>query len=101
MPRVVLTPRAVGGLERCRSFLEGKDPRAARRAAQAIAQGLSALEHHPLVGRPVIDQDPATAGLRELLIPFGDAGYVVLYALSGDGARVIVLAVRHQRESGW
>jgi plasmid stabilization system protein ParE len=99
VPRVVLTPRAVRGLECCRAFLEGKDPLAARRAADAIATCLTALEQHPLIGRPVVDQDPATSGLRELTIPFGDAGFVALYALSENN--VVVLAIRHQREAGW
>lgn len=35
--------------------------------------------------------------LRELLIPFRGAGYVVLYEIE-DAAHVMVLAVRHQRE---
>jgi toxin ParE1/3/4 len=36
---------------------------------------------------------------RELLIPFGAAGYVLLYRVDGDD--VLVLAVRHQKEVGY
>jgi hypothetical protein len=35
--------------------------------------------------------------LRELMIPFGSAGCVVLFQIE-DGHTVIIAAVRHQRE---
>lgn len=38
--------------------------------------------------------------LRELLIPFGGAGYVALYEI-GDAAHVTVLAVRHLLEDDY
>ena len=38
--------------------------------------------------------------LRELLIPFGVAGYVALYEIEG-GSIVNILAVRHQREDDY
>ncbi len=36
---------------------------------------------------------------REWLIPFGQAGYLVLYRLDGDC--VVLLAIRHGREAGY
>lgn len=36
---------------------------------------------------------------RELLIDFGDSGYIALYRHVGD--QVTVLALRHQREAGY
>jgi plasmid stabilization system protein ParE len=38
--------------------------------------------------------------MRELLIPFGRAGYVALYEIDGKDT-VTVLAVRHQREDDY
>jgi plasmid stabilization system protein ParE len=38
--------------------------------------------------------------LRELIIPFGHAGYVVLYEVR-DATTVDILAVRHQREDDY
>lgn len=38
--------------------------------------------------------------LRELVIPFGHAGYVALYEIRDD-ATVDILAVRHQREDDY
>lgn len=37
---------------------------------------------------------------RELIIPFGATGYVALYEIV-DPSRVLVLAVRHQREEDY
>ena len=38
--------------------------------------------------------------LRELLIPFGSAGYVALYEIK-DATQVMVLALRHQLEDDY
>ena len=74
MPQVIITEAASEGLERCRQFLQAKAPEAARRAGQAIAQQLLLLETAPNVGRPY----PEMPELRELVITFGDSGYVAL-----------------------
>jgi plasmid stabilization system protein ParE len=87
----------VRGLARCQGFLRRRSPEAARRAAQAIARQFSLLETHPAIGRP----DPETPELRELVIPFGDAGYVALYRHDANDDAVYVLAFRHQREAGY
>ena len=36
---------------------------------------------------------------RELLVDFGDSGYIALYRQDGDC--VIILSVRHQKEAGF
>jgi plasmid stabilization system protein ParE len=97
MPRVIVTARAVAGLERCRRFLAVKNPRAADRAAQAIARQFLLLETHPNIGRPDADRPD----FRELLIPFGDSGYVALYSHAEDRDAVYILAFRHQKEAGY
>nr|WP_277424547.1 type II toxin-antitoxin system RelE/ParE family toxin [Pseudomonas orientalis] len=55
------------------------------------------LESDPDVGRPY-DESPE---LRELVIAFGDAGYVALYRFIPSESAVVVLAFRHQREAGY
>ena len=95
VPRVSFTPAAVRDLERLRAFLQPKSPAAARRAAVAITEAVRGLGQHPGIGRPV-EEMPAC---RELLIDFGDSGYVALYWHAGD--QVTVLALRHQREAGY
>jgi plasmid stabilization system protein ParE len=95
LPRLIVTAGALAGLDRCRRFLSGRDPRAARRAADDIRRHLGALERFPQMGRPVDD------GMRELVIPFGDSGYVALYHHDAAADAVIILAFRHQREAGY
>jgi plasmid stabilization system protein ParE len=84
-------------LERCRQHLRRRSPDAARRAAQAIARQFTVLETQPAIGRPA----SGSPELRELIIPFGDTGYVVLYRHEPADDAVYVLAFRHQREAGY
>lgn len=97
MPRVIVTSGAARGLERCRRFLAEKNPRAAQRAAGAIKKGFGLLADFPEIGRP----HPEEPGLRELIIGFGDSGYVALYRHESEQDRVLVLAIRHQKEAGY
>ncbi|MDB5936201.1 MAG: Plasmid stabilization system [Massilia sp.] len=43
---------------------------------------------------------PESPFLRELVIPFGSTGYVVLFEIE-DATTVTILAVRHQREDDY
>ena len=95
MPSLVWTPRALADLARLHRFVVKKNPDAARRAVRAIREGVRLLEAHPEAGRPAEGMDP---GFRERWVAFGDGGYLTLYRL--DGARVVILAVRHGKELG-
>ena len=97
MPRVIVTHGATVGLACCRRFLSGKAPEAAKRAGQAIERQLLLLEKTPDIGRPFPDMPE----LRELVIPFGGAGYVLLYRHEPTDDAVYVLAIRHQKEAGY
>jgi plasmid stabilization system protein ParE len=90
-----LTLEALDDLTRPQAFLIEKDPTAAARAVDAIETSFGLLEHSPFScrkawpgGRPL---------LRELVIPFGSAGYVALFEIDSPN-HVSILAVRHQRE---
>ena len=95
MAKVVLTRKAAEQLAAFRSFYSESDPVVGERAVAAILVALRRLETHPAAGRPHMD----APDLRELVIPFGRSGYVALYR--ADGQRVVVLAIRHQREAGY
>ena len=97
MPQVIVTESAAEGLERCRRFLAAKAPEAAKRAGQAIERQFLMLETAPDIGRPF----PETPELRELVIAFGDSGYVALYRHEPAADAVYVLAFRHQKEAGY
>jgi len=49
------------------------------------------------MGRPFTNNSE----LRELLIPFGDSGYVSLYIYDQAADEVMILAFRHQKEAGY
>lgn len=70
-------------------------PDAARRAGEAIRQGVKMLGTYPRMGRLV---DDLPDEFREWLIDFGDSGCVARYRVEDD--RVTILAIRHQREGG-
>lgn len=97
MPQVIITDGAAQGLERCRRFLVERNPQASTRAGQAIEHQFALLETEPKIGRPFEDLPE----LRELIIPFGDSGYVALYHFDVKTDSVYVIAFRHQKEAGY
>lgn len=97
MPQVTFTVTALRDLERLREFLRTKNPPAAQRAAAAIISTIRKLETHPDIGRPM---DEAGSCFRELLIDFGDSGYLAMYRYEG-GDQLTVLCIRHQKEAGY
>jgi plasmid stabilization system protein ParE len=95
--RIRFTPEAEEDLLRLYDFLLEKDIGAAERALEAIREAARLLQFSPFSCRKVLRDDPF---LRELVIPFGSAGYVALYEI--EGKRIVtVLAVRHQREEDY
>ncbi len=95
--KVRFTPEAEDDLLRLYDFLVVKDVQAAERAIEAIEAATHLLAMSPYSCRKATTGDPV---LREMLIPFGSAGYVVLFEIEPPSA-VTVLAVRHQREDDY
>ena len=93
--QVIYSRNGLANLDRLYRFLAEKNPDAATRAIRTIRDKIKFLSRHPRLGR--IDSE--RPDFRELLIPFGDSGYVARYRL--DGKTVIILAVRHAREAGY
>ncbi|MGM5054104.1 type II toxin-antitoxin system RelE/ParE family toxin [Rhizobium sp. 814_E9_N1_1] len=84
-------------LDRLADFLIERDPDLAERAINAIQKALMILQDFPLMARRASADDPL---LRELVVPFGSAGYVILFKVMSETS-VIVIAVRHQREEDY
>ena len=84
-------------LDRITDFLIDYDPDLAERAIVAIDKALTILKDFPLIARAVSADQPM---LRELVIPFGSSGYVVLFRIDGKDA-ISVAAIRHQREDDY
>ncbi len=93
MTRVVFSPGAVLDIERLSEFLMEEDPASAKATGEILASGLQILTSHPLVGRK------AEYGYRELIISRGRNGYIALYKFDAMTDTVIVMAIRHQRET--
>lgn len=96
MPHLVLAAGALRDLKRLREFLRPKNPIAAKRAGAAIIKAIQVLAVHPKIGRPAEEME---IEYREVVIDFGDSGYLALYRFEND--RVTVLAFRHQKEAGY
>ncbi|MGH8136220.1 MAG: type II toxin-antitoxin system RelE/ParE family toxin [Steroidobacteraceae bacterium] len=95
MPTVVYSARSLDHIERALQFLSGKNPDAALDAVMAIQSAVENLAAHPLVGRRMIGE------VRELVISYGQTGYVALYRFVVSRQEVRILAIRHQRELGF
>ena len=78
-------------------FLLERDVMAAQRALEAIREAVELLRFSPFSCRKALPDHPF---LRELIIPFGSAGYVALFEIEPQGV-VNILAVRHQREEDY
>ena len=83
---------------RLHGFLAFVSSDVAKRAIQAIRQGVKVLSQQPEIGRPA---EGMQSEFREWVIEFGQGAYLVLYrydvASAGSG-EVVILAVRHGRE---
>lgn len=84
-------------IERLYQFLADQDIQAADSAWATIDRAVDTLRDFPFMARKADDANPF---LRELIIPFGGAGYVALFEIENEST-VTVLAVRHQREDDY
>ena len=100
---VKLLDEAIADLQRLEDFAierelasEIPDWTTPQGALDAIAHGMRLLSWSPYSCRKA---DLGNGRSRELIVPFGVAGYTVLFEIVGDD--VIVGAVRHQREEDY
>ena len=99
---VELSPTAEVDLERLFDFvLDRAETSDELDRAQAAIDTIRVMTRQQLAISPYsfrkAAQNPAQ---RELIIPFGDTGYVALYEIVSP-SKVVVLAVRHQREEDY
>jgi len=91
------TKEAKEDIERLYAFLLERDIQSARHAKVAITKAMKFLEDFPFACRKSSSGDPF---LREMLISFGNSGYVALFEIE-DKKNVTILAIRHQREEDY
>lgn len=97
MARVRYTRASREDLKRLYCFLLERDRASAEQAFAAIEKAVALIAQFPFSCRKAVADNPL---LREFLIPFGSAGYVLLYEIE-DADTVTILAVRHQREDDY
>ena len=95
MARLSYSARALADFERLTDFLIENDPSTAAETVELTEEAVNLLQHHPLIGRS------AGASLQELVISHGRSGYVALYSFEEDQDAVLILAIRHPRETGY
>lgn len=95
MAQVAYSAEALGHLERAFGFMLERDPQAAAGSVQAVASAVDALALHPLLGRRIDGE------IRELVVSYGQTGYLVLYRFVVLHDDIRILAIRHQRELGY
>ena len=100
---VLLLQEAVEDLRRLEDFAierelarETPDWNTPQKALDAIREGMRLLSWSPFTCRRA---ELGNGRSRELIVPFGDTGYIVLFEIVGNN--VIVGAVRHQREEDY
>ncbi len=93
MAEIIFTDIAIRDIYRLTYFLLENYPESAEETADIIVDGLQVLALHPLVGQKKEN------GLRQLVISRGRTGYVALYDYDPLQARVLVMAIKHQREN--
>ena len=96
MPQLIWSPQALLDVQRLYRFLAPQNQDAAKRAVTAIRQSVKVLSLQPGMGRPVEGMDNE---FRDWIIDFGDSGYVARYRPEAE--KVIILAVRLQKEAGF
>ncbi len=98
MTAIDFAPEVADDFERILDHLvtHGVDDAAGR--IQDIVAAIDVLQRNPCIGRPI--GRPPTE-LRELVIGRRSRGYVALYAYDAPQDRVLVLAIRGQKEAGY
>lgn len=99
---VELSPTAEADLERLFEFLlDRAETTEDFDHAQSAIDAVRAVTQQQLAMTPFSFRKAANSpAQRELIIPFGSSGYVALYEIVSV-SKVVVLAVRHQREEDY
>ena len=91
---IVFSPAALSDIERVREFLDINNPEAAKRALRVIFAALEKLQEFPNLGHPTLDD-----AIRQIIVRFGAAGYVIRYTNLPEAGDILVLRLWHGREA--
>ncbi len=91
---ILLSRDAVLDVERVRSFLERRNPDAAKRALAAIWRALDQVQLFPELGARTSDAD-----VRQIVVRFGVSAYIVRYMVLPEAGDILVTRIWHGREA--
>ena len=94
MAKISYANQAIADLERIDRYLV-TNKLDADETLGLIDDAINILARHPGIGRP------AGMGLHELVISKGKAGYIALYKYDPHQDVILLLSIKHQRESGF
>lgn len=97
MAKIVFSRPALAKLKYIKNFYSARDPKIGNRAVDVIEASFLSLLHSPEIGRPF----EGSFLRRELIIPFGKSGFISLYEIDQEADRIVIVALRHQREEGF
>jgi plasmid stabilization system protein ParE len=100
MPQVKLADQATEDLGRFADFLINNGvPHKAEEAISAILSAFELLISNPLAGKRY--EMEGYNDFHELVIAYGQSGYVALYSFNIKADLVVIHAIRHQKEVGY
>lgn len=99
MPQIIYTDQALWDIVRVSEFMAQIEPNLKGKVLATISEGIELLSTFPEIAKPA--QDEQYEHMRELFVPFGKAGYSVLYEYDAESKAVYIAAIRHTREAGY
>jgi len=90
---ILLSPDAVEDVARFRTFLDQRNPDAARRALTLIWTAIDRLQEFTDLGMRTED-----AEIRQLMVRFRSSGYIVRYSAL-PGGDILITRIWHGREA--
>lgn len=99
MPRIIYTEQATADVVRVSEFMAQIEPRLEAEVISTILKGIEILSTFPEIAEPA--EEEKYQHMRELFVPFGKAGYSVLYEYDARNEAVYIAALRHTREDGY
>ncbi len=90
--KLLYTPEAISDLQRLKSFIEQKNPLAARKAAITLREGIDKLVTFPKIGLPV-NMAPNPEVIRDFYV----SDYTVCYLIQNQS--INVLRIWHNNEN--
>jgi plasmid stabilization system protein ParE len=99
MSQIIYSEQASQDIIRFAEFIQEIEPNLKKRIISTIFDGIEILERFPQIAKP--SQNEKYKHMRELFIPFGGSGYVVLYEYLQEKNVVLINSIRHAREAGY